>query len=256
MWLACNQSCHCLSTGGGFTWEQLLSEFRREVRSEIAPTKKLLNLVIAELLDPWEKIHSETESTIEAAEQKNLEPVSSFYGIQKKACMVLGRVTHCKIKCAHIWPRWTRGNGLEAFDLNNADLNNPRNFLRLHRAIERAFDRKRLVIAPETLGSGGELTLKIVILDPSLHSESLEYNNATEPFSTINNKLFSHVFVPNKMPYTRLLSNHAVQAMDKAKMLGWIPEDDAEMAATRTRAVEMARRSLGTGSLSFKTLYD
>lgn len=249
MWLACNQSCHCLSTGGGFTWEQLLSEFRREVRSEIAPTKKLLNLVIAELLDPWEKIHSETESTIEAAEQKNLEPVSSFYGIQKKACMLLGRVTHCKIKCAHIWPRWTKGNGLEAFDLNNADVNNPRNFLRLHRAIERAFDRKRLVIAPETLGSGGELTLKIVILDPSLHSESLEYNNATEPFSTIDNKLFSHVFVPKKM-----------QAASQPRCAGHgqsqDAEDDAEMAATRSRAVEMARRSLGAGSLSFKTLYD
>jgi hypothetical protein len=236
-------------SGGGITLEQL--------RNELAPVKKALDLVVAELLDPWERIHSETESTIGAAEQLNIEPVSSYYGTPKKAwCMVLGKATHCQVRCAHIWPRWTIGSGLEAFDLSNADVNNPRNFLRLNRAVERAFDHKRLMFVPESLGSMGELTLKVVILDPALPGEDLSFNNATVKFSTIHNKRFSHVFMPGKMPFTRLLANHALQAMNKAKTLGWIPDNNPEAAPARSSAIEMARRSLGEESLSIKTFFN
>eukprot|EP01031_Cornospumella_fuschlensis_P034620 gene34620-41924_t len=234
--------------GGGVTLEEL--------RSELAPVRKALNLVVGELLDPWEKLHSETESTIEAAERLNLGPVSSYYGMQKKSrCMVLGKATHCQIKCAHIWPKYTMGNGLEAFDLSNADVNNPRNFLRLHSAIERAFDYKRLVFVPECLTSTGALVLKVVLLDPALFGENLSFNNATIKFSEIHNKLFAHAFLPEKMPFTRLLANHIVQAMNKAKSLGWIPEGDPDAAAARSRAIEMARRSLGEDSLCIKAFF-
>lgn len=70
---------------------------------------------------------------------------------KKAMCMILGKVTHCWIKYTHIWPRFTLGNSLEAFDLSNTDVNNPRYFLRLHHAIERAFDLKRLVFVPGSL---------------------------------------------------------------------------------------------------------
>lgn len=201
-------------------WYNKLDE---HLRKHLAPMTKAIKLVVTELLDPWERINSETESVVEAAEQRNLNPVSDFYGMSDKAmCMVLGKATNCQIKCAHIWPRCTLGRGLETFDLSNTDVNNPRNFLRLHGAIERAFDHKRLMFVPETLGAEGELQFKVVILDPSLHSEDLTFNNTTVKFSTVHNKLFSYTFVSNKMPYTRLLANHALQATNKAKSLGWI----------------------------------
>ena len=238
---------------GGITVEELRGIVSSIISSEIAPLTKSVYLVLGELLDPWEKIHSETESAVKAAEKMNMEPVTQYYCVGKKTCMVLGRVTHCHVVCAHIWPRGTIGKGLEIFDLHNADVNNPRNFLRLQKSIEKAFDDKRLIFVPVSLALSGALTLKVVILDPSLNTEDLSYNNITVKFSTIQKKLFSYTFLPGKTPFTRLLANHAVQAMNKAKILGWISEVDSDAVANRSSVIEMARRYLGGESTAMKT---
>jgi hypothetical protein len=249
----CALNLFVLLTGGDITLEQLDKKLDEHFLKQLAPINKALKLIITELLDPWERIHSETESVVEAAEQRNLDLVSDFYEMPKTAmCMVLGKATNCQIKCAHIWPRCALGRGLEAFDLNDTDVDNPRNFLRLHRDIERAFDRKRLVFVPEALGVDGEVLLKVVILDPRLHSEDLTFNDTTVQFSTVHNQLFSYTFVSSKMPYTRLLANHALQATNKAKSLGWIPKNDPDIDIARSKAVDMARRALGEESLSMK----
>jgi hypothetical protein len=218
-------------------------------------TQRSLDLVLADLLDPWEKIHSETTSVVEEAETLNLDPVSDFYGTPKKHyCMVLGKVTHSHIKCAHIWPRFTLGRGLEAFDLPNTAVNDPRNFLRLHSAIERAFDHKRLMFDVVARSSSGDLTIQVIVLDPALMSEDLEANDTKVKFGTIHRKAFAYKFPPPKVPFTRLLANHSLQAITKAKTLGWIPED-SQTELFRSNAIEQARRSLGDAAFGLKTFF-
>lgn len=226
------------------------------VTKVVGPIKKALDLVIAEMLDPWERIHSETESVVGANEKSNLDPVSNYYGTKKSYyCMVLGKVTHCQIICAHIWPRLTLDKGLEAFELTCMDVNSPRNFLRLHQSIEKAFDKKRLIFVPAESMIEGETALKVVILDPTLLEEDLDYSGHTIKFSAINGRVFDYKFTCDKSPFTRLISNHALQAMNKAKTLNWIAQDDSEMVAVRTSAIELARKSLGQESYSMQAFF-
>lgn len=213
----------------------------------VAPLKKSLDIVLADMLDPWEGIYSETNSVVERAETNNLQPVTAFYGMKKKQCMVLGSCTHAQIICAHIWPRYTNGRGLEAFELNRLDVSNPRNFLRLHRSIERAFDHKRLTFVPVSMSPTDELVMEVLLLDPALFSEVISYNQIDVNFSTLHHKHLSYTFTPNRMPYTRLLSSHTLRALSTGKTIGW-PEAEHHEAEVRRSAVEQARRSLGEHS--------
>ncbi len=217
--------------------------------------KKSLNFVMAEILDPWEKIHSETDSVVGANEEYNLEPVSNFYGMSRKhRCMVLGTCTHAQIISAHIWPKHTYGKGLDVFELSVLDVNNPRNFLRLHKSIEKAFDRKRLTFVPACVTSNGELKMKVIILDPTLLDEDISYNQITIKFSTLHNMPFDYAFCPTAMPYTRLLSAHTLRAYTIGKMLGW-PEAENFEADVRPSVIEQARRSLGEGSYVMQAFF-
>ena len=227
----------------------------RVVSREVGSIKKSLDIVLADMLDPWENIHSETNSVVEQAETANLQPVSAFYGMkQRDQCMVLGVCTHAQITCAHIWPRWTRGRGLEAYELSHLDVNNPRNFLRLHKSIERAFDHKRLTFVPVSMSTAGELLMEVVLLDPALFSEDITYNRVTVKFETLHHKQFNYVFTPTKTPFTRLLSAHTIRAFSKGKAIGW-PEAEHHEAEARGSAVEQARRSLGEESHAMNYLF-
>ena len=215
------------------------------VEKVVGPLKKSLDLIMADILDPWEKIHSETDSVVGANEERNLEPVSKFYCMPlKHRCMVLGACTHAQIISAHIWPKHTYGKGLDAFELSPLDVNNPRNFLRLHNSIEKAFDRKRLTFVPVSVTSNGELKMKVIILDPALLNEDVSYNQTIFKFSTLHDMPFDYVFGPTTTPYTRLLSAHTLRAYSNGKMLGW-PDAENFEADVRPSVIEQARRSLG-----------
>ena len=215
------------------------------VEKVVGPLKKSLNIIMADLLDPWEKIHSETDSVVGNNEEDNLVPVSDYYSMSRKhRCMVLGLCTHAEIICAHIWPKHTYGKGLDSFELTALDVNNPRNFLRLHKSIEKAFDRKRLTFVPAGVTSNSELMMKVIILDPTLLDEDISYNQTTVKFNTLHDRPFDYVFRPTFTPYTRLLSAHTYRAYSIGKMLGW-PEADHFEADVRPSVIEQARRSLG-----------
>jgi hypothetical protein len=220
------------------------------INSSLAQTNKALKCVMSIMLDPWEGIKSEITEAVQNATMANLPVISTYYGIpQHHYCMVLGPgTTHCNIICAHIWPRHTYGRGLETFDLNPNDINEPRNFLRLHRTIENAFDHKRLYFdLSENNHIDGQIILKVVILDPALKNVDLTYGGMTVKMSTIDNRDFHHVFTVPIKPYMRLLAVHANQAINKAYMMGWI-SDDLDYAARRDRALNLARLSLDDNS--------
>jgi hypothetical protein len=188
--------------------------------------------------DPWEQIHSEITEVIVAESTPHLDDVSTFYGTPKQHyCMVLGNVLNCHVICAHIWPKFTNGNGLGLMELKRTDVNSPRNFLRLHKSIESAFDKKRLIFLRDMEGN-----LFVSILDPKLLSEEFEANNCKFAFGSIDNLRFDYKFTDQVKPFMRLLAVHAVKALEKAQLLGWVEAGD--FPARRERALELARLSI------------
>ena len=59
--------------------------------------------------------------------------------------MICGR--YADVVNAHIWPKHTHGeNLLSMFGLSNDSLDDPRNYLRLSKSLELAFDNKTITI--------------------------------------------------------------------------------------------------------------
>ena len=241
----------------GVSLDQVRAVVRDEVTSLIKPIQKGLAIVLSEQLDPWENIRSTATDLMIEESGSHLAAVSEYYGTpQKYFCMVLGKATDCDIICAHIWPAHTHGMGMEAFDLKPEGVNAARNFLRLQKDIEKAFDAKRLYFELASVDDDS-LHLSVRIVDPNLKTEQIRVGDATSPallFSAIDGREFAHTFAPDKLPYKRLLAAHAMKTIQKAKSLGWI-NDDVGYTARRARCFELARLSLGEGSNTLKALF-
>lgn len=232
--------------------ENSINSIKSYINDRLAPLKKSLDFVVIEATDPWERIHSEVSSISKKAGASSLDPISEYYNIPKsKYCMVLGKVANCDIVCSHLWPRSTAGRGLETLGLEISDLSSPRNFLRLHNTIEKAFDRKRLTFLPaDDFVSDGKspLSLKVVILDPNLAQETLKYrdsngNDVTKFLGNLHNTTFQFKFPVGRFPFLRIIALHASRAHQKAVGNMWIQDDD-NMYERRLRAFELARLSL------------
>ena len=228
---------------------ELIFQMARMMDEKLAPVKHGLNFVLQDAVDPWERIHTETTEVAKSIRAIQLKPVSDYYGTpQKHYCMVLGKITHAEIRCAHIWPNATAGRGLEAMGLSTTDVSSPRNFLRLHKSLEHAFDHKRLTFIPSNPAeSEGLLSLRVFVLDPKLADEEYEfasdYAGVVDKLATVHEKDFHYKFGRGKRPFLRLLAVHARRSFDKARMNGWI-EDDVDQSG-QSRANELARMSLG-----------
>ena len=168
--------------------------------------------------------------------------MSDYYGTnRRKYCMIVGPVSHCNIICAHIWPKHTIGKGLETFDLEKDNINNPRNFLRLHKSIEEAFDKKQLYFVHESK-SPDEIKLVVRVICPTLLTETYEVNQIKYTFAALNGRESHFTFSSERKPYFRLLAAHASKAIERAGELDWI--DAGDLPARRNRALELARLSL------------
>jgi hypothetical protein len=229
------------------------------LQTELAPIKRALDHVMLQALDPWEKIHTERESVVSNAEKTNLQNVSTFYNTSMSYyCMMLGNIKNVHIICAHIWPECTHGEGLETLGLQANDISNPRNFLRLEKSIERAFDRKHLMLTPQ-FSVPGTFKLRLTVLNPELLESNLTDNdgNVVTTFAAINNAESNHTFDEHKRPFLRLLARHKLVSLRKARKLGWIEE--TAYSAERNCAIECARISLSdgeNGSVIMKAFYD
>lgn len=136
--------------------------------------------------------------------------------------MVFGKATHCDIiYLLHIWPRHTYGGGLFTYDLQPDDVNSPRNFLRLHKDIERAFLNmltNSFIHSFVDEAVPGPIRLRVVLLDPEiLQRKSINVNEKNIHFGDIHEKLLHFQFLDSKRPFLRLLSSHADKALLKAR---------------------------------------
>ena len=212
--------------------------------AKLNPMNRALNLVMESVLDPWENIRSIETEAIVAASEPHIDDVCEYYRISKKHyCMLLGKVTHCNIICSHIWPSHTYGRGLTSLDLQVEDVNSPRNFLRLQKDIELAFDHKRLYFEYVGGVAPGPIRLRVVLLDPQIFAENINVNNRKMPFRDVHEKVLDHQFVDDRMPFLRLLSLHADKALLKARSMNWIL-DEGDVISRRARNVDLARLSL------------
>ena len=224
-----------------------------ELRGELRPLQHALACVLESVLDPWEEIKSTATSLKVSDSAQYIEPVCDFYEVKKKKyCMFLGDdITHCDIICAHLWPKLTGGLHLTSLGLLVTDVSNPRNFLRLHSALEKAFDQKRFYFDVISIDEGIRLVLKI--LDPSLKTESFSASQTDIEFSSLDGRSSHHLFLTNR-PFLRIIAKHAEKALLKAKRLCWIP-DDEDLVSRKLRCIELARLSLGNESSILKALF-
>ena len=91
-------------------------------------------------LDGWSRTgshHTEDDSL------DVMRKVVDFYGLGcRKFCQVLGGPGTPHVVNAHLWPN-SNQDALVLLGLSKGDIDDPRNVLRLHRSIERAFDGKQ-----------------------------------------------------------------------------------------------------------------
>lgn len=175
--------------------------------------------------------------------------------------MMLGRdIENSHIICSHIWPKHTYGKGLDMFNLKHNDINEPRNFLRLHRDIEHAFDKKWLCFDYEPI-SADEFKLKLRVVNPDLLDETkdvsiIKNNSRTKitTFGEINKETSDYIFTKEKKPFTRLLAAHANRTIHNARQFGWIP-DESDYVSSLNRVIALARISL-SGSTVLKSYFN
>ena len=166
-------------------------------------------------LDCWEGLGSNRTS-----EQSNAtrSEVVGYYGLGgKKVCQILGDSLH--VVNAHIIPE-SKSNLLVLVDLDREDVNNPRNILRLHNDIERAFDRKDVMF--EFDEATESFTMKVMNRD----IEAIQLRDRTETFLEINGRT---LVLPNRnLPFRRVMAIHSFYVKQKWHM-------DMNEAEIRTR---------------------
>jgi hypothetical protein len=228
-----------------------LDAIRATVADELRPVKTALAFALYSALDPWEHIISLDTQVVVNRSLNHLASVSNYYGTGRHHyCMFLGAATHCDIICSYIWPQHTAGEGLEVFGLEKGCVDDPRNFLRLHKSLEKAFDRKRIIFDCVPATTAGEFKLQLNILDPDFRNDAISYNNSTVFGSDLDNTQSHYIFREDRLPFRRLLSMHIQKAITNAKARGWIL-DEADGAALRERAIQLARLSLEPQQMAF-----
>lgn len=151
-------------------------------------------------------------------------------------CMILDaplRETHHVI-ASHIWKSATRGRGLEQFNLDRDDLNDPRNGLLLAKPIEDAFDSKRLCFIWHNDGQ----CFKLHLLDPLLAATEAS-RQLGRTFGSLQGSVLQ--CPPGKRPWRRLLQWHAYCSFAEAKRLKWPEGNNFELFKDLSALSEGAR---------------
>lgn len=176
-------------------------------------------------INGWRKMGSHRDES-DSTEVRN--PTLGYYGLTRRYCQILGPTTPHVVN-AHIWPHHNRGN-LDLMELQESDIDNPKNILRLHKTIEQHFDQMNIMFE-DTGGTTGSRQVRLKILNNEVRTTVLA---DFEPTKTMGDIDGSPLLFPNgNMPWNRLLGMHAHFALEKARGSNWLPEDQYTHAETR-----------------------
>jgi hypothetical protein len=136
-------------------------------------------------------------------------------------CMILNDFfPRQNVIAGHIWKHETRGEGLEEFNLNVGDLENPRNGILMCDGFEKSFDVKHVCLLIDRLHSSN---IVVKVLNPALMADFVSPSN-TVTFSSIDGQSIGHPV--GLMPFRRILDFHAKCAFRFAAANGWIASTD------------------------------
>ena len=117
---------------------------------------------------------------------------------------------------------------LPLVDLQETDIDDPRNILRLHGDIEYNFDRFFLTFVP----SGNDFILKV--LDPTIYTQQIRDVTPPITFQDIDGR---PLFFSGGRPWRCLLATHSILSHRKARKDGNLPED--QLSAAEVSANEL-----------------
>jgi hypothetical protein len=173
------------------------------------------------------------------------QPVVQYYGLQPLECQLLGVLhepdnqTGSVVQCVPIWPAHTHGQFLEHHGLQARDVDNERNFLRLHHDIVCAFNQRIL------FRRDNQKRIVLHVLDPALLAPSKVIGTTGVTFAQLHGQRALH-FPNSQRPFQRLLAAHAQKATQKAQKNGWIGRP--QLSAEEVHAQEIARHTFGGGA--------
>ena len=182
---------------------------------------EIMKQLVLSQANPYEAI-SESHFSKQDSEETRKESIQ-FYGLKSEHhCQILGPSDkHVKVVNAHIWPR-SATNQLPIFGLAVSDIHNPRNVLRLHQCIERAFDRREVALVPGEGAHANQFFLKV--FPGNLRTTKLKGTNIT--FDEIDGKTLDLPGDDNHLPFRRLLAHHVVLCHRYAREKAWLDGED------------------------------
>lgn len=194
--------------------------------NKIEKLNLLSNLLIENNVDPWIFIPERTKETHDG-DYVNKDVILTHYDLSDNQCLFIGNLPNLKdtrVVTLYLWPKYTGGKGLELFDLNQSDINNPANLLRVHKEIKRAYDNKQIYFSIDN-----EKRLKLTVLDPALLDES----NPATSFTYKAGKTVSFKKIDGKvgriplinLPFQEILSAHTRAALKNALANNWISKE-------------------------------
>lgn len=199
------------------------------------PMTAVITRWLDEEADPWQSCR-----TTDGAFRTTVAP---YYFGDEGHCMLVTAVTGTSFESkymvgGHIWPRH-KPSGLKKFGLNPAQIDSPRNGLVLLKSVEEAFDQKRFCFVYNMNG------FAVKVLDPQLSDEDVALKNihnrkiegvvqylgrnlVYKDLDTKNLDLPAPVDGVQAVPFRRLLSEHATQALAAAVRSGWIAQAESD----------------------------
>lgn len=203
-----------------------LNEKISYLTNKVEKMNNISDLLIENNLDPWIFVPERTKETYDG-EYISKEIISTYYDILDNQCLFIGNLPNSKetrVVTLYLWPKYTGGKGLNLLDLTQEDINNPRNFLRVHKEIKKAYDNKQIYFSIESD------KLKLTVLDPSLLDESNPSSTFTHglnkqvTFKKMNGKI-GRIQLKN-LPFLNIISAHTKAALKNALRNNWITQEE------------------------------
>ena len=184
---------------------------------------ELVQPTIHRAVDPWD-ITARSQCSSTSSVSKDI--IIKYYNLGYNECMICGRSKN--VVNAHIWPKHTKGDHLlTMFGLTAESLNDPRNFLRLNKSLERAFDNKSVTIILEST------KLVLFVLNPTLNEQLV----SNTKFTFRDCHLWPLSFKNSNRPFLRILAAHCRNAFTDAYRLQMIDYETYQMGYRSSKAM-------------------